>query len=130
LNTLVNLLTELAQKQGFNKLDPWPHIMRAVEQVSKTDLRVNLAFFAGACGDRGEIANVQESNLTIGISSEQRLRTWPTTITHAPCGFRPSGRGAGWPFRAGWLKKLSLCGASSAIDSETNIESRLHRKTR
>ena len=65
LNTLVNLLTELAQKQGF-ELDPWPHIVRAVEQVSKTDLRVNLAFFAGACGDQGEIANIQESNLTIG----------------------------------------------------------------
>jgi len=59
------LLTELARAQGI-ELDPWPAIVNAAEQVGDTDLRVNLAFFAGACGDQGEITNIRESNLTVG----------------------------------------------------------------
>lgn len=61
LTALVNLLTEISPTN-----DPWDYIIRAVENVRATDLRVNLAFFASVAGDHGAIENIREDNLTVG----------------------------------------------------------------
>ncbi|MBI4874641.1 MAG: hypothetical protein HY822_08410, partial [Acidobacteria bacterium] len=61
LNALLRLLSELGGEG-----DPWPRIEAAARQVERTDLRADIAFFAGACGTRGSIENLHEGNLTIG----------------------------------------------------------------
>lgn len=66
LTVLVDLLTELTRAQGREVCDPWPYLAAAAETVEETDLDVDLAFFAGPCGDRGKIANIREGNLTAG----------------------------------------------------------------
>jgi hypothetical protein len=58
---LVSLLTELGATS-----DPWEIIARETEQVTSSDLEVDLAFFASGFGDRGSIANIREDNLTVG----------------------------------------------------------------
>ena len=66
LNGLLNLLTELAVAQGITLADPWDTIAQAVAKIPQTDLTVDLSFFASAMGDRGEIGNIRENNLTVG----------------------------------------------------------------
>jgi sugar (pentulose or hexulose) kinase len=66
LNALVRLLSELAVTQGLSLADPWPYIARKAAEVGETDLRVNLAFFDSACGDRGDIADIRDAELTVG----------------------------------------------------------------
>lgn len=66
LSVLVSLLSELAESEGVTLRDPWRLIGRAAAQTPATDLRVNLAFFDSLRGDRGEIANIREDNLTVG----------------------------------------------------------------
>lgn len=66
LNALVDLLSELSVAEGQLIQDPWSTIVAAVEKTPATDLQVNLAFFAGSMGDRGEITNVRLENLTVG----------------------------------------------------------------
>jgi sugar (pentulose or hexulose) kinase len=66
LEVLVRLLRELAEAQGTPIDDPWGYIARAVLATEDTDLEIDLAFFASALGDRGEIRNIHEGNLTIG----------------------------------------------------------------
>jgi sugar (pentulose or hexulose) kinase len=66
LEALIRLLSELAEGQGAPIEDPWGYIARAVAATEDTDLEIDLAFFASALGDRGEIRNIHEGNLTIG----------------------------------------------------------------
>ncbi len=66
LNAIIRLLSELPQVHHLPLPDPWPYIEQSVTAVSATDLRANLAFFASACGERGELANLNEENLTVG----------------------------------------------------------------
>jgi len=66
LEALVRLLSELAEGHGAPIADPWGYIARAVAATEETDLTIDLAFFASALGDRGEIRNIHEGNLTIG----------------------------------------------------------------
>jgi sugar (pentulose or hexulose) kinase len=66
LNALVNLLSELAEAQGLSLADPWPYITRQAAEAGGTEMRVNLAFFDSSCGDRGEIAQIREAELTVG----------------------------------------------------------------
>jgi sugar (pentulose or hexulose) kinase len=66
LNSLVRLLSELAQAQQISMEDPWQYIERAVSRAPETDVRASIAFFAGPCGDRGAFENLHEGNLTVG----------------------------------------------------------------
>jgi sugar (pentulose or hexulose) kinase len=66
LALLVDLLTEIGRAGGQAGPDPWDCIEQAVERVGTSDLEVDLAFYAGALGDRGRIANIREDNLTVG----------------------------------------------------------------
>lgn len=63
LAALVRLFTEIGAP---SEDDVWNHIVRAVAAVPATDLRANIAFFPGPCGDRGSLENLHEANLTIG----------------------------------------------------------------
>ena len=62
LNALIGLLTEL----GGGGQDPWAYLEQAAAKVDGTDLRANVAFFAGACGERGSLENLHEGNLSAG----------------------------------------------------------------
>ena len=65
LNVLVDLLSEIPQAQGFEVQDPWRYIAEAAA-VAETDLNVDLAFFEGPMGNRGEIRNITVDNLDVG----------------------------------------------------------------
>jgi xylulokinase len=63
VTALIDLLTELA---AASRHDLWPYIERAARAVPQTDLRADLAFYPGPCGDRGRLENLHEGNLTAG----------------------------------------------------------------
>jgi sugar (pentulose or hexulose) kinase len=62
LNVLIDLLSEIPQAQGLEVKDPWPYIATAAANTD-TDLSVDLAFFEGPMGSRGEIRNITVDNL-------------------------------------------------------------------
>lgn len=66
LNVMVDLLTELARAEGISLADPWKTIQRKVEEVSETDLKVDLAFFRSPVGDHGCIDRITTENLHVG----------------------------------------------------------------
>lgn len=66
LNALVRLLLELAETEGCTIADPWPAIARKAAEAGESEMRVNLAFFDSASGDRGEITRIRETDLTVG----------------------------------------------------------------
>lgn len=66
LNSIVSLLRELDGQRSLDANESWAYIESAVHKVPSTDLKINLAFFSGSCGSRGEIRNIHEGNLTVG----------------------------------------------------------------
>ena len=62
---LVDLLSEIPRDRGFEVEDPWPYIAE-VAAAAETDLEVDLAFFEGPMGSRGEICNITVDNLDVG----------------------------------------------------------------
>ena len=62
----MRLLSELAEAQDVRLADPWAYISQAASAVSGTRLQVDLAFFSSSCGDKGQIANIHEEELTVG----------------------------------------------------------------
>ncbi len=108
LDRLVALLGELAEAQGIALGDPWPYIVRAAEEAGQTDLEVDLSFFPGPRGDRGSIANIRESNLTIGHLFRAAFESMAESY-HA-CALRLSP-GAQWQrlvFSGGLVQKIDL----------------------
>ncbi|RLS54945.1 MAG: hypothetical protein DWH91_10635 [Planctomycetota bacterium] len=66
LNTLVELLTELARAEGITLENPWRTIQAKVMDVASTDLKVDLAFFRGPLGEQGSIREITTENLNVG----------------------------------------------------------------
>lgn len=66
LDVLVSLLSELAEAEGVKLQNVWPNILQAASQTTESDLAVDLAFFAGTLGSRGNISNISTENLTLG----------------------------------------------------------------
>ena len=66
LNVLVDLLTELAREEGFLLHDPWKTIHRLAGSIDSTDLHVDLAFFRGPLGSRGQIDGITTENCRVG----------------------------------------------------------------
>jgi sugar (pentulose or hexulose) kinase len=66
LNALVDLLTEISGEEKLSSQAIWNSILKKVEQVPDTDLKVNLGFFSGPMGDSGTIDNIRTDNLTVG----------------------------------------------------------------
>jgi sugar (pentulose or hexulose) kinase len=44
----------------------WETLEAEVDDTPETDLEVSLSFYPGACGDRGQIRNMRESNMSRG----------------------------------------------------------------
>ena len=65
LNVLIDLLSEIPQAQGLEVENLWHYITEAAAAV-ETDLNVDLAFFEGPMGSRGEIRNITVDNLNVG----------------------------------------------------------------
>jgi len=65
LNVLVDLLTELARSQDLVLEDPWHYILSEVQKTD-TDLGVELTFFPGPMGERGQIHNISLENFSVG----------------------------------------------------------------
>jgi sugar (pentulose or hexulose) kinase len=66
LNSLVKLLSELALAEGHVLADPWGYISRAAAAASDPVMQANIAFFAGAVGDRGSLTDLREEEMTVG----------------------------------------------------------------
>ena len=67
LELLLQLLCELAQRQGTPIDDPWSLIAQATTEVDSSDLSVDLSFYASTIGNgEGRISNIHEENLTVG----------------------------------------------------------------
>ncbi len=66
LNLLVALLTELASAAQMPIADPWDYLLKAAAAAPDSDLRINLAFFAGAEQAHGAIEHINEGNLSAG----------------------------------------------------------------
>jgi len=66
LNALIGLLTELAREQRVTLVDPWQHIIAAVDKVTDTDLAVDLNFCPSPAGGCGKIDKIRSENLRIG----------------------------------------------------------------
>lgn len=90
LGALVRLLTELGDGGG----DPWARLEEAAGRLGGTDLRANIAFFAGACGDRGSLENLHEGNLSAGHVFRAALESMARN--YQECAARISG---GRPWR-------------------------------
>jgi sugar (pentulose or hexulose) kinase len=58
----LNLLRRLLAEDKYS----WDYIDKIVSEISHTDLKVNLSFFASAFGQFGEISNMREDNATAG----------------------------------------------------------------
>lgn len=65
-DVLVGLLTELAETEGVQLKNIWQSILRAASEADDSDLVVDLSFFAGSMGSRGQISNISLENLTLG----------------------------------------------------------------
>lgn len=93
LNVLVDLLTELARREGIELTGVWQSISAAIDEEKSADpagLVCDLAFFAGPLGASGSIAGITTENLTVGSLFRAALtnmadnystcadRLWPT----------------------------------------------------
>ncbi|HWB11413.1 MAG TPA: FGGY family carbohydrate kinase [Pirellulales bacterium] len=87
LNTLVDLLTELARAEGIALRDPWKTIHRATMAVETTDLSVDLAFFRGPLGSHGRIDGITTENLSVGHLFHAAFRAMADNYARVAGGF-------------------------------------------
>lgn len=66
LAAMLKLLGELATAEGHTLRDPWDYILAETGKLPDTDLQIDPAFYFGATGDHGSLANVREDNMTVG----------------------------------------------------------------
>jgi sugar (pentulose or hexulose) kinase len=58
LNSLMKLFSELATAHDVPVDKPWSYIAQQVATIAVTELKVNLSFYASACGDKGAITDI------------------------------------------------------------------------
>ncbi|HEX4487847.1 MAG TPA: FGGY family carbohydrate kinase [Terriglobales bacterium] len=122
LNVLVDLVTEFANAQNADALDPWQYIAKAATSAAETDLQVNLGFFPGPCGNDGAIANIREKNLNVG--SLFRAAFENMAENYANCADRV------WPEHE-WRNIVFSGGVARKLDQlRALIEARLQTKSR
>lgn len=105
LDALVALLTELARRSGVELDDPWAHITAAVEETPQSDLEINLAFFASALGDRGQIANISEENLSVGHLFRAAYQEMANNYLHCALRLSPERTWSRLVFSGGLVQK-------------------------
>jgi sugar (pentulose or hexulose) kinase len=105
LSALVGLLTEIGQ---VAEEAAWQRIESEVAAVQKTDMRAGIAFFPGACGDRGFLENLHEGNLSIGHVFRAVFESM--AANYAACARRldPERSAARVVFSGGVARRLAL----------------------
>jgi hypothetical protein len=90
LNLLVTLLTELASAAQMPISDPWDYLLKAAAAAPDSNLRINLAFFAGAEQADGAIEHISEGNLSAGGLFRAALRQMAENYYVAACHLSPT----------------------------------------
>lgn len=83
LNVLIGLLTELVAEQRVTFADPWEKITEAVDQVTDTDLELDLNFFQGPDGSCGSIDRIRAENLRVGHLFRAAFRSMADSYYHS-----------------------------------------------
>jgi len=107
LDVLVELLCELATEQGLDLQDPWSYIAEEAMEVTDTDLKVDLNFFASPFGERGMISNIRKENLAVGHLFRAAFNNMADH--HCDCAVRI------WPDRT-WRRLVLSGGLISKLD--------------
>jgi sugar (pentulose or hexulose) kinase len=108
LNSLVKLLSELALAEGHVLADPWSYISRAAAAASDPAMRANIAFFAGAVGDRGSLADLREEELTVGHLFRAAFRNMADNYHECAGRLTPSPTWRRLVFSGGLAQKMEL----------------------
>lgn len=66
LNVLVDLLTELAGREGVTLTRVWGSIAQAADEADGGGLACDLAFFSGPLGESGAVTGITTENLSVG----------------------------------------------------------------
>ena len=66
LSALMKLLTEISTASGVELDDPWAYAFGQAQSTAQSDMQVNLAFFPSSVEGPGQLANLNEGNLTVG----------------------------------------------------------------
>jgi sugar (pentulose or hexulose) kinase len=105
LGALVGLLTGLGGPVGDAA---WERIQAAVREVPSTDLRADMAFLPGPCGDSGSLANLHEGNMTAGHVFRAAFEAMARN--HAECARRldPGGTARRAVFSGGVARRLEI----------------------
>jgi sedoheptulokinase len=90
LNLLVALLTELASAAQMPMSNPWDYLLKAAAAAPDSDLRINLAFFAGEERAHGAIEQISESNLSAGGLFRAAFRQMAENYYEAACRLSPT----------------------------------------
>jgi sugar (pentulose or hexulose) kinase len=108
LNSLVKLLGELALADGHVLADPWSYISRAAAAASDPAMQANIAFFAGAVGDRGSLTNLREEELTVGHLFRAAFRNMADNYRECAGRLTPSPTWRRLVFSGGLVQKMDL----------------------
>lgn len=90
LNTLVDLLIELARAEGIVLRNPWKTIHEQTLLVDTTDLTVDLAFFRGPLGSHGRIDGITTENFSVGHLFHAAFRAMADNYVQVARGFSPA----------------------------------------
>jgi hypothetical protein len=123
LNVLVDLLTEIAKAQGASPAEPWPYIASAAAAVDSTDLKVDLSFYPGPCGERGSITNIGEKTLNVGTLFRAAFENMAENYYAAASRIWPDRSWRGIVFSGGLAFKLPQL--RQIIEDRFQTESRL-----
>jgi len=108
LNSLVKLLSELALAEGHALADPWSYISCAAAAASDPVMQANIAFFAGAVGDRGALTNLREEELTVGHLFRAAFRNMADNYRECAGRLTPSPNWQRLVFSGGLVQKMEL----------------------
>ena len=108
LSSLVKLLSELALAEGHVLADPWSYISRAAASASDPVMQANIAFFAGAMGDRGSLTNLREEELTVGHLFRAAFRNMADNYRECAGRLTPSPNWRRLVFSGGLVQKMEL----------------------
>ena len=101
LSALMGLLTEIG---GVSEEEAWERI----EPAAATDLRAGVAFFPGACGDRGFVENLHEGNMKVGHVFRAAFESMAGNYAGCARRLDPEGRCERVVFSGGVARRLDV----------------------
>ena len=105
LSALVSLLTELGDTP---EEEAWRQIEAQAAATGATDLRAGVAFYPGACGDRGFLENLHEGNLSIGHVFRAVFESMARNYRDCALRLAPEGSAGRVVFSGGVARRLEL----------------------